>query len=303
MENRKIIVIGGDTRAYYMAIELSRYGYDVSTYGVPLMAFHRGEPFFVHAEYQEECINNSDIIILPIPFSKDHKTVRWESGKDVVLLSEICDAMREGQLLFGGQLTEELKKSCKEKGVLYYDFMELPAVTIKNAIATAEGAIAEAIKEGLDNLHQSTCLVIGYGQCGKVLADKLKGLNANVVVMARRVESRKEAEALGFQTLPMFHEEMSIHERISYIFNTVPALVLPSGILQHLPASVVIIDIASAPGGCDYTYCKKKGIHAKLCPGLPGQYAPKTSGEILAKAIAIEIGNEIAKNTYNTVST
>jgi len=70
-----------------------------------------------------------------------------------------------------------------------------------------------------------------------------------------------------------------------------------------LPASVVIIDIASAPGGCDYTYCKKKGIHAKLCPGLPGQYAPKTSGEILAKAIAIEIGNEIAKNTYNTVST
>ena len=48
---------------------------------------------------------------------------------------------------------------------------------------------------------------------------------------------------------------------------------------------MAIIDIASAPGGVDYEAAGALGIAAKLCLGLPGKYAPKTAGEILAEEI------------------
>ncbi|OJT71237.1 dihydrofolate reductase, partial [Clostridioides difficile] len=47
---------------------------------------------------------------------------------------------------------------------------------------------------------------------------------------------------------------------------------------------VTIIDIASSPGGVDYSVVKEAGINATLCLGLPGKYSPKTSGEILVNA-------------------
>ena len=48
---------------------------------------------------------------------------------------------------------------------------------------------------------------------------------------------------------------------------------------------VVIIDIASAPGGIDYEYALNHGINAKLCLGLPGKVAPRASADILVTEI------------------
>jgi len=55
--------------------------------------------------------------------------------------------------------------------------------------------------------------------------------------------------------------------------------------LKELPAGMTIIDIASGGGGVDHDYCQCHGIRAKLCPGLPGKYAPKTSAKILHEYI------------------
>jgi dipicolinate synthase subunit A len=48
---------------------------------------------------------------------------------------------------------------------------------------------------------------------------------------------------------------------------------------------VVIIDLASKPGGVDYAFAEKRGIKAILAPSLPGIVAPKTAGRILARTI------------------
>ncbi len=55
--------------------------------------------------------------------------------------------------------------------------------------------------------------------------------------------------------------------------------------LEKVSQEVTIIDIASSPGGVDYSATKEVGINATLCLGLPGKYSPKTSGEILVNAI------------------
>ena len=279
----KVMVLGGDSRQYYLAEALQQNGYDVSCYGVPMM--EKGKIRSVKPDIQKYETAEADIIVLPIPVSADGKIIKQETSDEVLLLSELYEGFRSGQTIYGGLLSEQLKEKCREKEVKYYDFMKDESVAIGNAIATAEGTVVEAMLLSEETLHGKDCLVIGYGKCGSVLADKLKGLQAKVTVMARKLESRSKARAMGYDVRPMFEHEGKTPEKYTYVFNTVPALVLTENVLSRFDKSTVIIDIASKPGGTDFDYCRYVGMKEKLSLGLPGKYAPKTSGEILAEAI------------------
>jgi dipicolinate synthase subunit A len=75
--------------------------------------------------------------------------------------------------------------------------------------------------------------------------------------------------------------------RFMYIFNTAPALVLGEALLEGAAPEATIIDIAAAPGGVDFEAAKQLGLCAKLCPGLPGKYAPRAAGESVAQTARI----------------
>lgn len=168
-------------------------------------------------------------------------------------------------------------KCCQERGLHIYDYMKSSAVAIWNAVATAEGAICEAIRHSPYNLYQHTCLVMGYGRCGKVLADRLTNLGATVIISARSSEKTACAEVLHCLNLT----ESTDLSTCQWLFNTVPAPIVGKSLIDRLPDTAVIIDLASAPGGCDLTYCAQKGLDAALYPGLPAKYAPKSSAEII----------------------
>lgn len=283
----KVLVMGGDSRQYYVAEALQKNGYCVCCYGVPVK--EKGKLEIVKTNALKRQMGEADIIVLPIPVSVDGKTIKQETNDDVALLSELYENLREGQKLYGGLLSEQLMKACEDKGTILYDLMKDESVAIGNAVATAEGAVAEAMLLGEETLHGKECLVIGYGKCGSVLADKLKGLQAKVTVMARNPVSRTKARAMGYDVREMFERGGEQTEKYTYVFNTVPMLVLTEQVLSRFEHHVIIIDIASKPGGTDFDYCRYVGIKAKLSLGLPGKYAPKTSGEILAEAILSQI--------------
>lgn len=90
--------------------------------------------------------------------------------------------------------------------------------------------------------------------------------------------------ALGLKTKPLSEISQDIGE-YHFIFNTIPAPVIREAEIRLMRPDVTIIDIASAPGGVDFTACKSREINARLCPGLPGAYAPKAAAEILLKAV------------------
>jgi len=48
---------------------------------------------------------------------------------------------------------------------------------------------------------------------------------------------------------------------------------------------VVIIDIASAPGGVDYGAAERLGRKAILAPSLPGKVAPRSAGQMLGRLL------------------
>ena len=69
------------------------------------------------------------------------------------------------------------------------------------------------------------------------------------------------------------------------IFNTVPALIFPRRVLAQLEPGCVLIDLASKPGGVDFSAAKELGIHAVQALSLPGKTAPRAAAEIIKNTI------------------
>jgi len=274
-------IFGGDKRQVYMALTLLAKGYSVFTYKLYEQIDHNNHTAL---NSLEELIKKCRVLIGPIPFTKDNIIKISSDTQANSNGNTIVHFLNKEHILIGGVIPKDIRSSCEEKGIFYFDLMDSDKIAIMNAIATAEGTIMEAIRSSNINLHNSNCLVLGYGRCGKVLASKLKGLDANVTVAARNKDALAYAHAMGFSAvhlkdiksfLPYFH----------FIFNTIPALILDEDCLKNVSEDVVIIDIASAPGGVDFEYAINHGINAKLCLGIPGKIAPKTSADILVNEI------------------
>lgn len=69
------------------------------------------------------------------------------------------------------------------------------------------------------------------------------------------------------------------------IFNTIPSIILDEQRLKLLKKNAIIIDLASNPGGIDFTKAKELGINARLELGLPGRVAPITSAEYIYNVV------------------
>lgn len=213
------------------------------------------------------------LVLLPIPASP-------------VLLQHLRESLTPQHIVLGGNLPGDFTVFCDEQKIAYIDYFKSPAIAIENAVATAEGAVCQAILTSDSNLHNSNVLIIGFGKCGEILADKLQGLKCHVTISTRDSIAKARAGAYGYQILPK-----PSYSQFDILFNTAPAPVIDATIIDQLKPDAVIIDIASAPGGTDFNYCARKGIVAKLCPGIPGKYSPKTSAKILFDHIQEKLSN------------
>jgi len=266
-------VVGGDARQAYAVQTLLRAGWKVQQYRAPVLpGVETGE----QAQSMEEALRGASVILGPAPFR----------SPDRQLAEELCEHIGEDQTFIAGHLPQVLKERCDALGAPAHDLLEREDYTVLNAITTAEGAIAEAISLSGGTLHLSDCLVLGYGRCAKPLAKKLQGLDARVTVATRRWEAACAAIADGCEVLDFTLLPYHLF-RFMYIFNTVPAMVLGEPLLGNAAPEVTIIDIAAAPGGVDFELAKELGLTAKLCPGLPGKYAPRASGESVAQTVRI----------------
>lgn len=283
-----ITIIGGDYRHYLLYKNFVNRGFSVS--GVSLQTTshtdYHGES--VHAE--SLCAVNtllpSDVWITGIPFTKDQVHLYSENSNCLITMEYFFHNLSKHppKLLIGGCFPKEVVEFSREYQIPCHDLLKCNAIAIENAIPTAEGAIYYAMEASQCVLHKSQCLVLGYGKCGKVLAEKLKALDAKVTVCARREEDLSAAEACGMETIS-YDELNATLGSFMFIFNTVPARILDKKRLSYIDKDAVIIDIASMPGGVDFETAESLGITTRHCLGIPGKLAPKTAADILAKQI------------------
>ncbi|MBP3489157.1 MAG: dipicolinate synthase [Roseburia sp.] len=269
--NRQTILLISDMRQVYLAEILTKKGINVRCLDI-----RNSETVKEQLEKLKGFLAEADRLILPIPVSKVP-----EQG----ILNDILNKnLTNDTLVLGGCFSTEQVELLERRDIRYLDFMKDEIVTEENAVATAEGVIAELVNHSPYNIDEAKIIVTGYGCCGKAIAERLRALGARVTVLARRREVRKEAKKAGFYAADFaFGPEEAMGAAM--VVNTVPAPVITRAIIRELPRDAYILDIASKPGGTDFACAKECGIRADLALGLPGKYAPKESAYILDRAI------------------
>ena len=133
-------------------------------------------------------------------------------------------------------------------------------------------------------LHGSRCLVTGCGRIGRLLAQRLQGLGAQVSISARRYGDLAWAAVWGYERLHTGHLSGRLG-KFDLIFNTVPALIFDPGLLRQVREDCFLLDLASAPGGVDLDAARRLNRIVKSAPGLPGKTAPRTAAAAIRDSI------------------
>lgn len=185
-------------------------------------------------------------------------------------LKTVLERVPVSVTVIGGNL---LHPMLKEYAVM--DLLKDPQYLAKNAAITADCALQAAVPQLTTILAGIPVLIIGWGRIGKCLGSLLKSIGADVTIAARKETDRAMIQALGVQAVNI-DSIPRILPGCRLLFNTVPEIVVHADELA-LYKNCVKIELASKPGleGTDI-------IQAK---GLPGVYAPESSGKLIAETI------------------
>ncbi len=282
-------VIGGDNRQLFLADLLTKEKVKVCYYGLtPCSLPSKYIPCFMNETITatsslKEALENSKFIIGPTPFCKDAIYITSLSTLGI-LVDDFISLCSPEQTIYAGAIPKHIMDTMKEKGIKMVDIMEWEHVSMLNGVATAEGAICEAIRNSMVNIQGSNILILGFGKCGQILAKKLAALDATVTVSVRKYDVLSMALAYGYHGFLL--DELKDHvSDYDFIFNTIPAMILGKNMLVKIRKDTAIIDIASSPGGVDYNYAGDHCYNAGLYLGLPGTMSPKSSAKIQLDAI------------------
>lgn len=281
MAKYDIVILGGDRRTACMAPILAEKGYRVLCFRtVSIICSPSIKSKIAFTDSLREALDSAPVIVGGIPFTKSDSLYCEEHSDTAISTSELQRGIHKHQKIFAGVIPDDFRKTCEEREIGCYDFMRDEPMSLYNAVSTAEGAILEALLHKDTNIHMSNTLVLGYGRCGKIIADRLKGLHACVTVCSNDENELALACALGFETLPLskLRNNICCYE---YIFNTIPARILDRRCLEKISPDAIVIDIASNRTGADYETAQKRNVNIHFCPGLPGKYAGKSCAKYL----------------------
>lgn len=269
--NRAIVLYGGDRRELELYRCWKEEGVNVKAAGFEQL------PEMEEATEQER--REAAVIIAPLSGIAADGGVRAPFAGEKCDLGACLEQRTSRAILLAGSVAPSLRDKIAKRHnlIITGDDQEL---ALLNAIPTAEGAIQEAMELSPVTLHGSSALIFGLGRCGGALARALLGLGARVTAVVRRSESAAQAYSMGAASCQL-EEAGRAARQADFIFNTVPAPLLTAALLAEVGRDTIILDLASAPGGTDFTAAAQLGLQAKLLPALPGRAAPKTAGRIL----------------------
>ena len=117
-----------------------------------------------------------------------------------------------------------------------------------------------------------------------MLARQLRGLGAAVSVAARNYTDLAWAQvwSYGVERSDQLSGWLCGYD---LVINTVPAPVLGRAELADLKPGCLVIDLASKPGGVDFTAAAELGVKVIWALSLPGKTAPVTAGLAIKNTI------------------
>ena len=277
---KTISVIGGDSRQLYAAGYLNKNGYNVSIYACEHGKLPEGTLFINDISDAMK----SDIIILPLPVSKNGALLNTPLSSKEIKLKDITDSITENHTVFFGMGNSAFTKQLSAKTSLYTDYFNFESLIYKNALLTSEGILQIMLEKIPVTIFGMKVAITGFGRIGYFITDKLIKLGADVSVFARNEIQRLKAETIGAHPYKI---ESLLSEISSYdcVINTVPSMVIDNNSIKKSKRDCVFIETASAPYGINAEACTENYRTLIKAFSLPGKTAPASAGIIIGETI------------------
>ena len=164
--NRQTILLISDMRQVYLAEIMTKRGLNVRCLDIRNSGTVKEQ-----IEKLKSFLAEADMLILPIPVTKI---------PEQKMLNDILNKnLTNDTLVLGGCFSTEQQELLERRDIHYLDFMKDEIVTEENAVATAEGVIAELVNHSPYNIEEAKIIVTGYGCCGRAVAARFKALGAS----------------------------------------------------------------------------------------------------------------------------
>lgn len=276
-----ILILGGDMRQKYVNDYFREKSYSSAYYA----CFDLTEEF-------NNVLKSADVIVLPLPISKDGVHLNME-GKNVKM-EDLFERLASKSIVLAGSVSQQIIDLAEQCGLRCIDYYKTESFQIKNALLTAEGAIYYAQTRLERSIYGANTAVLGFGRIGKILAYLLHAQGAEVTIGARKASDLHWSKLIGFNIISIGESEKAVFDNIGefeVVFNTVPYWIISEQIAQKITNKTQIIDLASSPFGIDEKLVQKHRLDYRRELRIPGRYAPKSAGELIAQTI-IELMEE-----------
>ena len=217
----------------------------------------------------EDTAGTHRLVILPIPTTRDKKTINSTS----LPLEEILSFVSDGTLVAGYGIPEEIGKKITDKGGVIYDCSFDEGFLVENANLTALGAVGRIMTTERLAIDSLSIGILGYGRIGKRLLELLLYLGAKATVFTGRESVALELCSAGVNSSTVDRMDLS---GLNILINTAPS---PFPIDEsELPRELVIIDLASG------NYMEGITRVTKM-PSVPEMMYPESAGRLYAEYI------------------
>ncbi|MBR0351491.1 MAG: dipicolinate synthase subunit DpsA [Clostridia bacterium] len=277
-------IIGGDLRIIYLAKELAKENIVYSCGFENTKELENVTNINICTDLKS-AIQNSSIVISSVPLTKNGTDIYMPFSSEKVKINDLITLL-DGKTFIAGAIPSDnsIINNYITNKTNIIDLMNFEELTVLNTIATAEGAISDIILNTNFNLHGSNVLILGFGRVAKVMAKKLKALDAKVTCAARKDADFAWMETLGYNVLNINKLDDSSND-FDIIINTVPHLIMDKEKLKLINSNCFLLDLASKPGGFDQDYIKQNNLNYKWSLAIPGKVAPVSSAKYIKNIV------------------
>lgn len=270
-----VVLIGGDDRSRYLNTYFHKQGFLTYCFGLDCA--------IDMDSLQAALRSNIAAVILPLPSTRDGKTVHIPLTGDILPFDTLCALLRTETVVFGGMLPKAITEQFFKRGIRTVDYYD-EAVIRENAVLTAKGAMQVLLRHRNVPIGKLHIAVAGYGRVAKAVVEEFGKYGCAPTVAARREEARSAAREKGCKAISVaeLQQDPSAYD---VVLNTVPARLFSRETLKKTKPDVLLLELASAPFGFDFEAADALGREFVNAQSLPGKYAPKAAATIIGEKI------------------
>ena len=217
------------------------------------------------------------IILLPIPTTRDNKTIL----NTKLYINELIDVIGDGDLVSCYGAPTDLIKSASDRGAFAVDLEDDEEFLLENADLTALATLGIFLGSTKHSPGERVIGIVGYGRIGKRLTELFLYLGASVRVFTSRRDIRLDLCECGIATAESAYDaDLS---GLDVLINTAPAQIFNA---DSIPRSLRIIDLAS---GNNFP----ESVTVERYPSVPAKMFPMSAGRAWGRALERFINNYI----------